>query len=225
MGRPTKNPENGNILPPKIQGEVACWPRQSGFRLWDPCHSCIRGEIRGVVDVKIFCSIIRSLHKTFPLTSTDHVLHCEAYSEQPSFLWYVYQSNVIFVLTDWLWEVLKRFLRFLSLIGQVTEQWIGVRSFGLQAGDLSAESLCVCQLLLSQITKSVKQWKSDSSYYSPALFHVFLHLGCMELIPTDSPHSPCYSSFGVRLLTVQPGALLVSAMLIMFSSFRGGHIR
>lgn len=55
--------------------------------------------------------------RTFSLTSIDHVLHCEAYSEQPSSFQYVYQSNVIFVLTGWLSELLKRFLRFLSFIG------------------------------------------------------------------------------------------------------------
>lgn len=54
VDRVKKSSKNGNILPPKIP-EVACWPRQSAYRLWDPCHSYIRGKPKGVVDVTIFC--------------------------------------------------------------------------------------------------------------------------------------------------------------------------
>lgn len=85
------------------------------------------------------------------MTSTDHVLHCEAYSEQPSFFQYVYQSNVIFVLTGRAFEKIPK----LPFFDWVSDR-AAIRPFGLQAGDLSL-SPSVCQMLLSQITKSVKQ--------------------------------------------------------------------
>lgn len=109
----------------------------------------------------------------------------------------------------------------------MTEQGIHIRPFELQAG-VCLLTNNVSHLLLSQMTKQF-DFSQTVKIRLQLLFIsfvscLFLHLDCMELIPTDSLHSPSYSAFGVRLLIVQPEAFLVSTMMIMFSSSRGKHI-
>lgn len=59
----TQSLENGNILPPKIPVDIACRPKHSGYRLWDPCPPGIRGENRGTSG----CDSVLSYHQNLAL--------------------------------------------------------------------------------------------------------------------------------------------------------------